>query len=79
MRTIALHVANSPSGRPPAPVTGVAEGEWRASAGRSELLALDVADVKNGKGVKTVVTLRPETTKGGKGGEIVIAEWTRRG
>jgi site-specific recombinase XerC len=44
----------------------------------SELVALDVGDVRNGKGVKGLVTLRAETTKGGKGGEIVVPEKVRR-
>ena len=44
----------------------------------SELVALDVGDLKNGKGVKTVVTLRPETTKGHREGEVVLPEKVRR-
>jgi site-specific recombinase XerC len=44
----------------------------------SELVALDVGDVRNGKGVRSVVTLRAETTKGKKGGEVVLAEKVRR-
>jgi site-specific recombinase XerD len=44
----------------------------------SELVALDVGDVKSGKGVKTVVELRAETTKGKRAGEIVLAERVRR-
>ena len=44
----------------------------------SELVALDVGDLKNGKGVKTVVTLRPETTKGSRPGEVVLPEKVRR-
>jgi site-specific recombinase XerC len=38
----------------------------------SELVALNIGDVRNGKGVRSVVTLRTETTKGKKGGEIVL-------
>jgi integrase len=34
--------------------------------------------VRNGKGVKSVVELKPEHTKGGKGGEIVLPERVRR-
>lgn len=44
----------------------------------SELVALDVGDLRGGKGIRTVVTLRPETTKGNRGGEIIIPERTRR-
>jgi site-specific recombinase XerD len=44
----------------------------------SELVALDVGDLRNGKGVRSVVTLRPETTKGKREGEIVLPEKVRR-
>jgi integrase/recombinase XerC len=44
----------------------------------SELTALNVGDVKNGKGVKSIVTLRPETTKGKREGEVVLPERVRR-
>jgi site-specific recombinase XerC len=44
----------------------------------SELVALEIRDVKNGKGAKGIITLRPETTKGNKGGEIVLPERLRR-
>jgi integrase len=44
----------------------------------SELVSLDVGDIKNGKGVKSIVTLRAHTTKGGKGGDIVLPEKVRR-
>jgi len=44
----------------------------------SELVALDVGDVKNGKGTKGLITLRPETTKGNKGGELALPERLRR-
>ncbi len=44
----------------------------------SELVALNVGDIRNGKGVRSVVTLRPETTKGKKEGEIVLPEKVRR-
>jgi integrase/recombinase XerC len=44
----------------------------------SELVALNVGDVRNGKGVKSVVTLRPETTKGKREGEVVLPEKVRR-
>src|ERR1700684_4305680 len=43
-----------------------------------EVVALNVADVKNGKGVKSLVTLRPETTKGKKPGEVAVPEKVRR-
>ncbi len=44
----------------------------------SELVALNVGDVKNGKGAKGLITLRPETTKGNKGGEVAMPERLRR-
>jgi site-specific recombinase XerC len=44
----------------------------------SELVALDLADVMNGRGVKSLVTLRAETTKGKRGGEIALPEKVRR-
>jgi site-specific recombinase XerD len=44
----------------------------------SELVGLNVGDVRGGKGVKSVVTLRPETTKGHREGEVVLAEKVRR-
>jgi len=44
----------------------------------SELVALNVDDLRNGKGVKTLVTLRAETTKGKREGEIVLPEKVRR-
>lgn len=44
----------------------------------SELVALDISDVRNGKGTKGIITLRPETTKGGKGGEVALPERLRR-
>jgi integrase/recombinase XerC len=44
----------------------------------SELVALNVGDVRNGKGVRSVVTLRAETTKGKREGEIVLPEKVRR-
>ena len=43
-----------------------------------ELVGLDVGSVKNGKGAKGVITLNPERTKGGKGGEIALPERLRR-
>ena len=42
----------------------------------SELVALNVGDVRNGKGVKSIVTLR--VTKGDRPGEVVLPERTRR-
>jgi len=42
----------------------------------SELVALNVGDVRNGKGVKSIVELR--VTKGDRPGEIVIPEKVRR-
>jgi site-specific recombinase XerD len=44
----------------------------------SELVGLNLVDIRSGKGVKTVVTLRPETTRGRKQGEVVVPERTRR-
>jgi integrase len=44
----------------------------------SELVALNIGDVRNGKGVRSVVTLRAATTKGKKGGEVVLPEKVRR-
>ena len=44
----------------------------------SELVALDIGDVRNGKGTKGLITLRPETTKGNKGGEVALPERLRR-
>ena len=44
----------------------------------SELTALNVGDIRNGKDVRSIVTLRPETTKGGKGGDVVLPERVRR-
>lgn len=42
----------------------------------AELVALDVGDLRNGKGVRTVVPLR--VTKGGRPGDMVLPERTRR-
>ena len=44
----------------------------------SELVALNVGDVKNGKGTRGLFELRPETTKGNKGGEVALPERLRR-
>lgn len=44
----------------------------------SEVVALDLGDVANGKGVKGIWTLRPETTKGDKGGVVALPEKLRR-
>lgn len=44
----------------------------------SELCALNVGDVKNGKGAKGLVELRAETTKRHKGGTIALPERLRR-
>ncbi len=44
----------------------------------SEITALDVRDVANGKGAKGVWTLRAECTKGGKGGTIALPDRLRR-
>jgi integrase len=43
-----------------------------------ELVALNVGDIRNGKGVKSLVELRADTTKGKKGGTIVLPEKVRR-
>lgn len=44
----------------------------------SELVALNVGDVRSGKGAKGLWTLRAETTKGGKGGTTSLPERLRR-
>jgi site-specific recombinase XerD len=44
----------------------------------SELVALNAGDLVSGKGVKSIVVLRPETTKGHRDGEVVLAEKVRR-
>lgn len=44
----------------------------------SELVALNVGDVRNGKGAKGLVNLRPEITKGKRGGEVALPERLRR-
>ena len=44
----------------------------------SELVALNVGDVKNGKGTRGLFELRPETAKGNKGGEVALPERLRR-
>ena len=44
----------------------------------SEITALDVRDVANGKGAKGVWTLRAECTKGGRGGTIALPDKLRR-
>jgi integrase/recombinase XerC len=44
----------------------------------SELVGLEIRDVKNGKGAKGIITLRAEITKGRKGGEVVLPERLRR-
>ena len=44
----------------------------------SEIVALDVGDVRNGKGAKGIWTLRPETTKGDVGGDIALPDRLRR-
>ena len=44
----------------------------------SEIVSLNVSDVKNGKGAKGVWELRPETTKGGKGGTVALPDRLRR-
>jgi site-specific recombinase XerC len=44
----------------------------------SELVALNIGDIRNGKGTKGLITLRAETTKGKRGGEIALPERLRR-
>lgn len=44
----------------------------------SELVALNVGDVRNGKGAKGVWVLRPETTKGNVGGTVPLPDRLRR-
>ena len=44
----------------------------------SEIVALDVGDVRNGKGAKGIWPLRRETTKGGRGGTVALPERLRR-
>ena len=44
----------------------------------NELCALEIRDVRNGKGAKGVIELRKETTKNKKGGQIVLPERLRR-
>ena len=44
----------------------------------SELVALDVGDVANGKGARGVWTLRPEATKGCRGGTVALPDRLRR-
>ena len=44
----------------------------------SEIVALNVGDVLNGKGAKGLWVLRPETTKGDRGGTIALPERLRR-
>lgn len=44
----------------------------------AEATGLNVGDVRGGKGVRTIVPLRPETTKGNKPRDIIIPESTRR-
>jgi len=44
----------------------------------SEIVLLDVGDVRNGKGAKGVWTLRPENTKGDVGGNVALPERLRR-
>lgn len=44
----------------------------------SEIVALTIADVSNGKGARGIWTLRPETTKGDRGGEIALPDRLRR-
>ncbi len=44
----------------------------------SEIVSLNISDVKNGKGAKGVWELRPETTKGNKPGTIGLPDRLRR-
>ncbi len=44
----------------------------------SEITGLNVGDVLNGKGTKGVWSLRPETTKGHKGGTVALPDKLRR-
>ncbi len=44
----------------------------------SEIVGLNIGDVLNGKGVRGIWQLRPETTKGCKGGVIALPDKLRR-
>lgn len=44
----------------------------------SEIVSLNVGDVRNGKGAKGVWALRPETTKGNVGGTVALPDRLRR-
>lgn len=44
----------------------------------SEIVGLNVGDVRNGKGAKGVWVLRPETTKGNVGGTVALPDRLRR-
>ena len=44
----------------------------------SEIVGLNVGDVMNGKGAMGVWTLRPETTKGNRGGTVALPDRLRR-
>ena len=68
--------------------TGRADGDYRdhiilsvalgAGLRVSEIVLLNVGDVRNGKGAKGVWTLRPETTKGNVGGTVALPDRLRR-
>ena len=44
----------------------------------SEVVGLNVGDVRNGKGAKGLWTLRPEATKGNVGGTVALPDKLRR-
>lgn len=43
-----------------------------------ELTSLNIGDVKGPRGVRGIIALRPETTKNGRGGDVVVPERLRR-
>lgn len=43
-----------------------------------ELVGLNVGDIRNGKGAKSVIGLRPAITKGSKPGDVAVPERVRR-
>ena len=68
--------------------TGRADGDYRdhmiisialgTGLRVSEIVGLNVGDVKNGKGARGLWVLRPETTKGNVGGTVPLPERLRR-
>jgi integrase/recombinase XerC len=44
----------------------------------SEIVGLDIGDVRNGKGIKGIIHLRAAITKGGKAADIALPERLRR-